>query len=62
MGWGLFSVSAAPARVSGRNRASIGNVGVPQIRGTSLEVVILRTIVLSWGLYRGPCILRSYHI
>ena len=33
----------------------------PQIRGTSLGVPIIRTIVF-WGLHWGPPILGNYHV
>ena len=32
----------------------------PEIRGTILEVPIIRIIVF-WGLYKGPRMLRKYH-
>ena len=35
--------------------------GFPKIRGTSLGVPIIRTIVY-WGLYWGTLILGNYHI
>ena len=35
--------------------------GFPKIKGTLLGVPVLRIIVF-WGLYWGPLILRNYHI
>ena len=35
--------------------------GFPKIRGTLLEIPIIRTVVF-WGLYWGPRILGNYHI
>ena len=40
----------------------IGDIwGFPKIRGTLLEVPIIRTIVF-WGLHWGPPILGNYHM
>ena len=37
------------------------NWGVPKIKGTPLEVPIIRTIVF-WGLYWGPLLLGNYQL
>ena len=57
----LFTPKSAPARVGLRLGLIKPHMGVSQIRGTFLGVLIL-SIIVYWGLYWGTLILGKYHI